>query len=157
HLIRTLEEPDPAGPRTLRTKYTVLEEVVRINHLNNCLLCHPPAVAGGEPVPGVDPVVNMTVPATAQAANLIARLQGIAAGGGGHDYANRATSTTGLTGGRGRRPRLVPLQVPVVVRADITFVRQDFSVQLPPTVPGVALPVIRPIPGRTPLPPTGVR
>jgi hypothetical protein len=49
---RVLDEPDPRGPRTemLDGKAVeVADEVVRINHHRNCLLCHAPAVEGKTP------------------------------------------------------------------------------------------------------------
>lgn len=46
-LAKMLHEPDPRAPMLQETngeKSYVLRELVRINHLRNCLLCHPPAI-----------------------------------------------------------------------------------------------------------------
>jgi hypothetical protein len=51
-LKAVLAEPDPRGPRTevvAGRKETVAHEVVRVNHLRNCLLCHAPAERGKVP------------------------------------------------------------------------------------------------------------
>src|SRR5262249_26914548 len=47
-LVDLLDEPDPREPvvsQINRKQVPVVREVVRINHLRNCLLCHPPATA----------------------------------------------------------------------------------------------------------------
>jgi HEAT repeat protein len=104
-LVTLLKEPDPAAPRKLSRGGYVVQELVRAKHIGNCLLCHPPALTGNEPVQGPDPV--NTVPARAPG------------GGGGGGW-------SGGGGGSGASNR-----VPLVIRADIVFLRQDFSVQLP--------------------------
>jgi hypothetical protein len=46
HLLALLDAPDPRSPRSEEVagrKVTVAPELVRINHLRNCLLCHAPA------------------------------------------------------------------------------------------------------------------
>ncbi len=72
-LVKLLREPDPTRPVKLATPaparpakknkipaYAV-KELVRINHLCNCVLCHPPSLAkddlirGRIPIPGEDP------------------------------------------------------------------------------------------------------
>ena len=121
-LVTLLKEPDPAAPRKLSRGGYVVQEMVRAKHTANCLLCHPPALTGNEPVQGPDPV--NTVPAKS------------AGGGGGGGW-----SGGGSRGGSGAANR-----VPLVMRADITFLRQDFSVQLPefhlPAAQG-AVPAVR--------------
>jgi HEAT repeat protein len=105
-LVTLLKEPDPASPRKhSRGGYTV-QELVRAAHRANCLMCHPPAITGNEPVQGLDPV-NTVASRTA--------VPGSSGRGG-------AWSGGGAT---------VVGQSPLVIRADITFLRQDFSVQLP--------------------------
>ena len=45
-LVEVLERPDPRAPQTQQKdgkNVIVVRELVRINHLRNCLLCHPPA------------------------------------------------------------------------------------------------------------------
>lgn len=57
-LIDLLDRPDPAAPIRDEQGEWVKTEMVRVNHLRNCLLCHPPArrttkqVAGIVPTPG---------------------------------------------------------------------------------------------------------
>jgi hypothetical protein len=93
-LVSLLKEPDPALPVKVEKKY-VVREVVRINHLSNCMLCHAPSLArddlvrGRVPLPGEDPPPLY--------------------------YQER----TGL-----------------FVRADRTYLRQDFSVVQPVANPG---------------------
>jgi hypothetical protein len=96
----------------LNQRRAVIRDVVRANHLNNCLLCHPPAATAAEPVLGLDPVVPNPVPtpAVAAAAGQLQRTPG------SHGYGSGAAG-----GGR----------VPLLIRGDITFLRQDFSVRLP--------------------------
>lgn len=121
-LVTLLKESDPAAPRKLSRSGYVVQEQVRAKHIANCLLCHPPALTGNEPVQGQDPV--NTVPARA------------AGGGGGGRWSSGGSG--GSSAGANR--------VPLVIRADITFLRQDFSVQLPaPDLPAVqgAVPTFR--------------
>jgi hypothetical protein len=93
-LVKLLKEPDPSQPVKVEKKY-VVQEVVRINHLCNCMLCHAPSLAkddlvrGRVPQPGEDPPPLY--------------------------YQER----TGL-----------------FVRADLTYIRQDFSVVQPVAHPG---------------------
>jgi hypothetical protein len=52
HLQGMLDAPDPRGPTTAVVagqEEVVAHEVVRVNHLRNCLLCHAPATLGGTP------------------------------------------------------------------------------------------------------------
>jgi hypothetical protein len=109
-LVTLLKEPDPAAPRKLPRGIYVVQEMVRANHRANCLLCHPPAITGNEPVQGLDPFNTV---ASRSASGAAARPGGAWSGGGAR----------GSGGGTN--------QAPLVIRADITFLRQDFSVQLP--------------------------
>src|SRR5262249_19647964 len=58
-LQRMLEQPDPCAPFVSPTKdekpRSMVREVVRISHLRNCIVCHPPAV-------GDDPRAVTSVP-----------------------------------------------------------------------------------------------
>jgi hypothetical protein len=110
NLVTLLKEPDPAAPRKLSRSNYVVQEVVRANHQANCLLCHPPAITGNEPVLGVDPFNTVTT----------------RSGGGGAAGLGGAWSRGGGGGGGGTTN-----QAPLIIRADIVFLRQDFSVQLP--------------------------
>ncbi len=85
-LVDLLDEPDPCAPLRDRSGKWMVRELVRVNHLRNCLLCHAPSTARGDPLRGVVPVPGKPLP----------RLY----------YEDR----------RGD-----------FVRADVTYLRQDFS------------------------------
>jgi hypothetical protein len=78
--------------------YTV-REVVRVNHLRNCLLCHAPATSQTDPVRGLVPPPGQPLPPP--------------------------FSTPYYEGQNG-----------TFVRADVTYIRQDFSVPQPVARPG---------------------
>jgi hypothetical protein len=89
-LIELLDKPDPLAPFPHpKTKKPVVMELVRLNHMRNCVLCHAPSVDQKDLVRGLVPTPSEPLP----------RLY----------YA----------GQRGN-----------FVRADITFLHQDFSVTL---------------------------
>jgi hypothetical protein len=94
--LRTvLNEPDPRGPRTEMVdgrKVAVAHELVRINHLRNCMLCHPPAEHGKTPEDVL--VADMPLP---------------------------SESLPDSSEGYGRP------QSNLLVRIDVTYLRQDFS------------------------------
>jgi HEAT repeat protein len=137
-LVTLLKLPDPAGPLPLNNGRVVLQEVVRANHLTNCLLCHPPAATAAEPALGLDPVV--TVPPALQPSGAAGTVAGTP---GAHAY-NSSGSGIGARAGGGSGA------VPALIRGDITFLRQDFSVALPITPAG--RPALRPpaLPGVAP-------
>jgi hypothetical protein len=114
-LVVLLKQPNPALPVVLNRQYALVRDVVRTNHLNNCLLCHPPAATTNEPVLGLDPV--LTIPSTPTVSGAVNRLRTTP---GSHGYGS---------GGRNS-------QVPLLIRGDITFLRQDFSVRQPVAVQG---------------------
>jgi hypothetical protein len=97
-LVALLDEPDPRGPRTKEVagrEVTVARELVRINHLRNCLLCHAPAEPGNVPegtLVAEVPVPSETLPET------------------GNGYGSTASN--------------------LLVRIDVTYLRQDFSTML---------------------------
>jgi HEAT repeats len=96
-LIQMLDEPDPAAyirVKQGRTIVPVAREVVRINHLGNCVLCHAPSTDRTELVRGAVPTPGQPLPAPI------------------------TTPQYYETGG-------------TFVRADITYIRQDFSVMQP--------------------------
>lgn len=65
HLKAALDAPDPRSPRAEVVegrRETVAYEVVRVNHLRNCLLCHAPAERGQSPAETL--VAEVPVPAT---------------------------------------------------------------------------------------------
>ena len=102
-LVALLGKPDPTVPFATRTG-AAAREIVRVNHIGNCLLCHAPAV-GRDPVTDVDPFANRPQQ-TFQAGNYGTKLPGSSGG----VWANK-----------------------VLIRADVQFVRQDFSVRFPVT------------------------
>jgi HEAT repeat protein len=92
-LVKMLDEPDPTLPAYVRKgwdRVPMVSEVVRVNHLSNCLLCHAPSLAATDLVRGAVPDPNQPLPPSSTPA-----------------YYER--------GG-------------VFVRADVTYLRQDFSV-----------------------------
>jgi HEAT repeat protein len=101
-LVALLDKPDPTAPYATKTGASV-HEVVRVNHVQNCLLCHVPAV-GRDPVTDVDPFARRP----SQTYEVSYRGPSIPGGGGGV-WANK-----------------------VLIRADVQFLRQDFSVTFPP-------------------------
>jgi len=94
-LIRLLDMPDPSVPyeKPGRTGLFV-KELVKINHLRNCLLCHAPALAESDKVRGFVPPTDRPLPAAFT------------------------------------REYYSPKQEGTFVRADITYLQQDFSVPL---------------------------
>jgi hypothetical protein len=119
-LVSLLKLPDPAGPLTLHKNRQILQDVVRLNHLNNCLMCHPPAATDKEPVLGVDPVVPL--PVRLQTPGMMSASQRVAGGHGHGSSSVRISVPTTTTS---------TLQLPLLIRGDITFLRQDFTVRVP--------------------------
>jgi hypothetical protein len=96
-LLEQIEkEPAPDEPFAADEKSEIkhVREVVRINHLSNCLLCHAPDPDGKGFLPAAVPPSNQALPATVY-------------------YSLRQSPP------------------PLLVRADITYLRQDFSIGLP--------------------------
>jgi hypothetical protein len=79
---------------TLRRSADVVREVVRVNHLRNCLLCHSPSFDRNDLVRGLVPTAGQPLPPS--------------------------FSTPYYEGHNG-----------IFVRADVTYLRQDFSVPQP--------------------------
>jgi hypothetical protein len=103
-LVLLLDEPDPAQPTEPeetkgRPGTPVVRELVRVNHLKNCMLCHAPSLDTTEPVRGLVPTPGQPLPPSFSP-----------------QYYAAATGT--------------------FVRADITYLRQDFSVPQPVAQPG---------------------
>jgi HEAT repeat protein len=61
-LVTMLKEPDPTASYVGKDGRPLVREVVRTNHLANCLLCHPPSVSYFDPVPGVIPNARWMYP-----------------------------------------------------------------------------------------------
>ncbi len=76
----------------------VVREVVRLNHLANCVTCHAPAVSRDDPVRGLIPTPGQPVPPTFQ-------------------------------------PQYYSRDDGLFVRADVTYLRQDFSAPQPVASP----------------------
>jgi len=94
-----LDEPSPTAPVHVAGRPSMVREMVRINHLGNCLLCHAPSFARTDLVRGAVPARGQPLPAAPTSA----------------EYYDR--------GG-------------VFVRADVTYLKQDFSVMQPLANPG---------------------
>lgn len=87
HLATLLAEEDPCAPRLDLGNKWVVSEVVRVNHLRNCLLCHAPSTAKTDLLRGFVPKSGEPLPPA---------------------YYGSPTGD--------------------FVRADVTYLRQDFSV-----------------------------
>jgi hypothetical protein len=126
-LIKMLDEPDPRAPaaQEIKGKKTpVLREIVRINHHRNCLLCHPPGNA---------PDVMTIQPLDKDAKNNTWEIEkGVEA-----MYCEITKQADDVLVGAVPTPGL-PLpgasdgyhrfsSPDLLVRADITYLRQDFS------------------------------
>jgi HEAT repeat protein len=103
-LVALLEKPDPVVPYATKTGMAI-HELVRVNHLQNCLLCHVPAV-GRDPVTDVDPFAHRPTQT--------------------YETGYRGPTIPGSSGGVWANR--------VLIRADVQFLRQDFSVTLPPEI-----------------------
>jgi hypothetical protein len=102
-LIQLLDRPDPGRPIPRRDGRVAVRELVRVRHMTNCVMCHPPAATDNDPATGVVPGVTLRL-ATSAVRPL------------------RVCETDRL------------MVNPLLVRGDITFFRQDFSVQQPSLV-----------------------
>ena len=101
-LVALLGKPDPAAPFTTKMGASV-HELVRLNHIGNCLLCHVPAT-GRDAVTDVDPFANRPQ-------------QTFEPGKYG------GAKIPGASGGIWKNN--------VLIRADVQFFRQDFSIRFP--------------------------
>jgi hypothetical protein len=89
-LVALLDQPNPEAPYQNEKGEWVVAEMVRINHLRNCVLCHAPSTDRQDPVRGLIPSPGKEIP--------IVYYESVSG-----DF----------------------------VRADITYLRQDFSVAQP--------------------------
>jgi HEAT repeat protein len=129
YLVTLLDKPDPAGPQKTGKGQWSVREVVKAQHVTNCMMCHPPSVSLKEPVLMEDPSVplpsNMVDPYLKKFLN---ETQG--------QLSIIPACSEGNMMGKGPRLGLKyngPL--PLGIRGDITFVRQDFSVRQPVAQP----------------------
>ena len=101
-LLGLLDEADPATPHPVSPGGPyVVKEMVRINHLRNCVLCHAVSVSDEDKVRGFVPSTNQPVPPAFT------------------------------------REYYSPKHEGHFVRADITYLQQDFSVPLTVPDPGL--------------------
>lgn len=97
-LVHIANEPDPSAPKLDPTTNTyIVAEVVRVNHLSNCMMCHAPSKNTSDMVRGRVPTPNQPLPPMTQ-----------------YYEDNRG----------------------IFVRADVTYIKQDFSVYQPVDRPG---------------------
>jgi phage FluMu protein Com len=62
-LLKLLDQPNPAAAYKKTGKDELyVREVVRINHLHNCLLCHDPSLKGMDKLRGFVPVIGKPLP-----------------------------------------------------------------------------------------------
>jgi hypothetical protein len=104
-IVAQLSKADPAAPYDIGKSGTAVREIVRVNHQANCLLCHAPATSGRNPVVGLDPITSRPIDPEA--------------------FANHYGSRGGALG------QSLGAWQGVLIRADVQFVRQDFSVTFP--------------------------
>lgn len=93
-LFQLLDEPDPQAPFQNKDKKWAVAELVRVNHLGNCALCHAASASTNDPVRGLSPTRGETLPEI---------------------YYDRGNGA--------------------FVRADVTYIQQDFSVMQPVAEP----------------------
>lgn len=95
-LVALLDQPNPMAPVQRDGKKWVVRELVRVNHLRNCLLCHSPSFSTSDLVRAPVPQPDQPLPKNVY----YSRFKGDA------------------------------------IRADITYLRQDFSICQPVPAPG---------------------
>jgi hypothetical protein len=115
-LVELLDAPDPSGPAPGLGGVPAVREVVRVNHARNCQLCHAPSRdrpdSARVKVPSPDePLPPSFPPPAAQVQRYYGQPEPAAAS-----------------------PE--PESAGPFVRADITYLRQDFSLMLPVENPG---------------------
>jgi HEAT repeat protein len=126
-LVNLLGKPDPVAPYPTAKDGTAVRHLVRVNHLANCLLCHAPAQSGKDPVVGFDPSVNITTSGSS--------------GGGGRWRGRSSGASQSQAGGGGGGWRGGTGSM--LIRADVQFLKQDFSVSFPVGIPGVEVQGLR--------------
>ena len=119
-LVDMLERPDPRAPQTKEIdgkKVPVVRELVKVNHLRNCLLCHAPAATPSSPEVAASQLSSSKrTPVNFAGGNLTAPVP----------LPNQQLPTPSPSGSYGQ------FSIPgTLVRIDVTYLRQDFSVKLP--------------------------
>jgi hypothetical protein len=112
-LVNLLQKPEPNTPFMSSKNRLVVRELVQINHQANCLMCHAPAVTLHDPVPGLVP--GLTV------------------------ISSRTES--GGYGASAKTPTSTVQNRPLWVRADVAYLRQDFSISHPIPVVLAGMPI----------------
>jgi hypothetical protein len=114
-LIPLLDARNPSEPYPVemgKKRYTMVPELVRLNHLRNCLLCHLPSYSPLDPIRGPVPNSGHLLPLPSSGT----RVAGSGGGGwGGGIKAGKKNFTAALDW----------------VRPDVTYLKQDFSVLQP--------------------------
>jgi hypothetical protein len=111
-LVRLLDAPDPAGPLSADDGTVVVREVVRVNHLHNCLLCHAPSVDRNDVARAGVPSPDRPLPSPSQVQS-----------------PGQSPGSQSPYGGS------APDQM--FVHFDVTYLRQDFSLMLDVAAPGL--------------------
>src|SRR5262249_11108335 len=133
-LITLLKEPDPRDAGGSEPDKLLIREVIKANHVTNCLLCHAPAINFSDPVTAPVPGIFWQAPTT-MSSSQIAQLTGQASGGGkgwggsggsgggsGGDSGGGTTMTFlrtpngGVTMVPKKTPRVRLIRLPVLVR-----------------------------------------
>jgi hypothetical protein len=133
-LVTLLSRPDPTEPFPIGDSGQFgVREVARIHHVTNCLLCHPPATTTSDPVVGVQPGgtgILSSVPVSGQTAALAMQVVSGGGGGsiGGHNYGASSGSTATARVSRTTQPSVTFIPTQLLIRGDVTYMRQDFSV-----------------------------
>jgi hypothetical protein len=109
-LVKLLDTPDPAGPLPGADGTPVVREMLRVNHARNCQLCHAPSFSASDPVRRAVPSPDLPLPPTFAGGN----------------YRGRSAAAK----------RSAPSPSGAYVRADVTYLRADFSLPLPVDYPG---------------------
>jgi hypothetical protein len=115
-LVPLLDARDPNEPYPVemgKKRYTMMPELVRLNHLRNCLLCHLPSYSTLDPIRGPVPNSAHLLPLPSSGARVT--LGSDRGGWGGGVKAGKKNFTTALDW----------------VRPDVTYLKQDFSVLQP--------------------------
>ncbi len=62
HLVEMLQEPDPSAPYQDDEGQWNVDELVRVNHMRNCTLCHAPSFVSTDPIRGLVPTPGQALP-----------------------------------------------------------------------------------------------
>jgi hypothetical protein len=121
-LIKVLDEPDPRAPEFVDvkgTKVPVVRELVRINHLRNCLLCHPPLMSPDRAEEKLSDRRKVSVEGRRNNVDVLS-INEVA---GTIPPPGHELSSASAEQGGGYGASIRELQI----RADVTYLRQDFS------------------------------